>query len=327
MQPGGCIFEGMSMLVSEPIFEQDSSRPMSHCSTLTILPDGALLAAWFSGSYETSPDVAILASRRESAAAGWSAPAAIAEVPGYSLGQPVYLVRPDGELWLFFDVITGKDWTSAQPYLQKSPDNGLTWQPAVQLMDYPGLMFRSKPVILADRIIMPVYDENTWQSMMMISEDGLSWRLTDPMATPQGNIHPTVVQMPGDSLLAYLRTGGHGGVIWRTESTDGGDTWCIPTPTDLLNPNSGIDLIRLKNGSLVLAYNPSDRLRTPLRVALSEQDEQWRWQQDVDDTHAEVSYPALQQTADGLIHLVYTYRRERIQYACFDEQWLREGDR
>ncbi len=299
---------------------------MSHCSTISLLPDDILIVAWFSGSFETSPDVAIMASRREVSAKGWSAPMVIAEVPGNSLGQPVFLARPDGELWLFFDVITGSDWTSALPYFQRSLDNGITWQPAVKLMDYPGLMFRSKPVILPDRIIMPVYDENTWQSMMLISEDGLSWRLTDPMSTPQGNIHPTVVQMPENRLLAYLRTGGKGGVIWRTESFDSGETWSTPAATELPNPNSGIDLIRLKNGNLVLAYNPSDHLRTPLRIALCEGDEQWRWHQDVNTMHAEISYPTLQQTEDGLIHLVYTYRRERINYACFDEQWLREGN-
>ena len=315
------------MFFSQPIFRQTPQRPMSHCATLTALADGTLLAAWFSGSYETAPDVAILAARRRPGEREWSEPQVIASRDGYSLGQPVFLVRPDGELWLFFVVIMQQDWTSAQPYVQRSGDGGRTWSEPVQIMDYPGLMFRSRPLILPGRILMPVYDEKTWESRMMISDDdGRTWRLTAPIHTSSGNIHPCPVELSDGRLLAYLRTGGKGGVIWRTESYDRGETWREATPTSLPNPNSGIDLLRLQSGDLALAYNPSERLRTPLCVALAGEDEDWRWQRTLEDGDGEFSYPTLIQTGDGTIHIVYTYRREHIQYACFSEAWLR-GER
>lgn len=316
------------MFVKRPVFERLPDRPFAHCATLVTLPDGSLLTAWFGGAYETAPDVVILAARRDPGGEAWSKPHVIAEVPGHSLGQPVFLARPDGELWLFFDVIMGSDWTSAVPHWQRSFDLGHTWQVSVPLMDYPGLMFRSRPVVLPGRIILPVYDENTWQSRMLISDDdGRSWRLTAPIITPSGNIHPCVVALPEGRLLAYLRTGGTGGVIWRTESLDGGETWSSPAPTDFPNPNSGIDLLRLRSGALVLAFNDSDHLRTPLCVALAEEDERWHWQQTLEDAHAEFSYPAMAQTDDGCIHVVYTYRREHIHHACFTEGWLRARER
>lgn len=315
------------MMQSYPIFEQLPDQPMAHCATLTELADGTLLAAWFGGSYETAPDVVILAARKRPDESAWSQPQVIADLPGYSLGQPLFLVRPDGDLWLFFVAIMDRDWTSAQPYVQRSADGGRTWQPPEQLLDYPGLMFRSRPMVLADRIILPVYDEKSWASLMMISQDdGQSWRLTQPIRTAQGNIHPCLVQRADGSLLAYLRTGGSGGVIWRTESQDLGDTWSEATPTTLPNPNSGIDLLRLHSGALLLAFNDSPRLRTPLCVALAEQDEDWRWQRTVEDAHAEFSYPTLLQGRNGQIHLVYTYRRQHIHYACFDQAWLRESE-
>lgn len=311
---------------SSPVFTQLDDRPMAHCATLSALPDGTLLCAWFGGAYETSPDVAILAAWRPPGADRWSDPVVIADVPGCSMGQPVFLPRPDGELWLFFAVIMERDWTSAVPHWQRSRDGGLTWEPPARLLDRPGLMFRSKPLVLDGRIILPVYDERTWQSCIMLSDDGgQTWRLTAPMVTPSGNIHPCVVQLSDGHLLAYLRTGGAGGVIWRAESADGGETWSMPTPTDIPNPNSGIDLIRLASGRLMLAFNDSDRLRTPLCVALADEDEQWRWKRTIEDSLAEYSYPTLLQTGEA-IHLVYTARREYIHYARLDEAWLLEGE-
>lgn len=327
------------MFGQSPIFSQSSERPLAHCATVTALPDDTLVAAWFSGTFEGATDMVIMASRYQDST--WSAPETIVEAPGHALGQPVFLTRPDGELWLFFVIVmetlteTGRSfnalpplaaWLSAQPYMQRSLDGGRTWSEPVQVMDYPGLMFRSRPLVLPDRIIMPVYDETTWESRMMISkDDGHTWNLTAPMTTPDGNIHPCVVPLSDGRLLAYLRTGGKGGVIWRTESQDRGDTWTQPTATRLPNPNSGIDLLKLQSGALVLAYNNNDRLRTPLCVALAEEDEGWHWQQTLADGAGEFSYPTLIQSNDGLIHIVYTYRREHIHHASFSEAWLRES--
>ncbi len=314
------------MLTKTPIFSQLPDQPTAHCATLTQLPNGALLAAWFGGAYETAPDVVILAASRHPLDKKWSQPRIIAKVTGHALGQPVFLLRPDGELWLFFNVIMAQDWTSAQPYWQRSLDHGETWQAPESLLDYPGLMFRSRPVILPGRIILPVYDEKSWQSLMLISDDqGQTWRLTAPLSTPNGNIHPCVVCLPNGHLLAYLRPGGAGGVIWRSESFDRGETWSQPTATNLPNPNSGLDLLRLQSGSLVLAFNNSNRQRTPLCVAWAKEDELWRRPQTLEDAPGEFSYPTLLQTNDEHIHLVYTYRREHIHHACFTEKWLREA--
>ncbi|MEA3335465.1 MAG: sialidase family protein [Chloroflexota bacterium] len=313
------------MLTKTAIFQQQLDRPMTHCATLTELPDGTLLAAWFAGAYETSPDVVIQSARLAPGSSGWSTPQVMAELPGHSVGQPVFLKRPDGGLWLFFVGIMGREWTSAQPFLQRSSDGGESWSTPGRLIDYPGLMFRSRPVILTGRIILPVYDENSWKSRMMISDDdGKSWRLTDPIKTPPGNIHPCVVRLDDGRLLAYLRTGGSGGVIWRTTSDDRGDTWHKPRPTELANPNSGLDLLRLQDGSLVLAYNHSDRLRTPLCVALATENEAWGRPRTIEDAPAEFSYPTLLQSQNGTIHMVYTYRRQHIHHAAFPQTWLHE---
>lgn len=314
-------------ILKMPVFERLSDRPFAHCAALADLGEAGLAAVWMGGSYETAPDVGLLEARLLPGADGWTPPRVIAQVNGHSLGQPVLLPRPGGDIWFFYVVIQQQDWRSAVPYVKKSSDGGQTWSEPVRLFDYPGLMLRSRPLVLQNRIILPAYDENTWQSRMIISDDdGQTWRLTAPMISPNGNIHPNLVVMPGGRLLCYLRTGGKGGVIWRSESSDGGESWSAPGATALPNPNSGIDLLKLASGRLALAYNNSPTLRTPLCVALTTgENEDWRWQQVIEDEYAEISYPALLQTADRAVHLVYTYRREAIHYARFDEDWLMQG--
>jgi predicted neuraminidase len=191
-------------------------------------------------------------------------------------------------------------------------------------MDYPGLMFRGRPLAMGDRIILPAYDENTWESIMLISDDeGQSWRLTEEIQSPPGNIHAALVQLSEDRILAYLRPGGNGGVIWRTMSDDLGETWENPVPTQIPNPNSGFDLIRLHSGKLLLAFNDSASNRTPLCIALADEDERFFYKDTIESGPGEFSYPSLLQTKDHDIHMVYTYHRKYIIYAKFSEEWIR----
>lgn len=330
------------MLVKEPVFKQIPDRPMAHCATLELMPDGAMMTAWFGGTYETSKDMAILAARRELGSKSWSVPRVISGIPDRALGQPVFLPRPDGNVWLFFVVVTEPEppphaprydmlpppraWYSAQPYFQISRDYGCTWENPVQLLDYPGLMFRSRPLILPNRILLPVYDERSLESRMLISDDdGDSWWLTDPIVTPHGNIHASLVQLSDGRILAYLRPCSSGGYIWSTQSLDNGETWSEPKATSLPNPNSGICLLRLNSGRLVLAYNNSKNSRTPLSIASMKEDERWESLQTLEEGKGEFSYPTMIQTDDDKIHIVYTYQRKHIHYACFTEDWLEKG--
>ena len=310
------------MKIKQPIFSPDTAHPMAHCATLAVLPDGQLISAWYAGSAECAPDVVIFAATYHELT--WSHPRVIARVPGLSLGQPVLLPLGNGDLVLFFVILPDRGgWRQARPFCQRSQDGSYTWSAPQPLLNYPGLMFRARPMRLAGRIILPVYDEITWQSRMLLSDDAaLTWKLTAPITTPQGNIQPSLARLDDGRLLAYLRTGEKGGWIWRTSSSDNGETWETPNPTHLPNPNSGIDLLRTQSGRLILAYNPSASQRTPLAVTTAGQQENWQPPHLLEDGPGEYSYPALAQTPDGLIHLVYTWRRQTIAHICFSETWL-----
>ena len=107
--------------------------------------------------------------------------------------------------------------------------------------------------------------------------------------------------------------------IYRSDSTDGGITWCPPYSTELPNNNSGIDLACLPDGRLVLACNPIGKNwggRSPLSLLISEDGgASWRHL-----THLETgsgkygyAYPAIRY-ADGALHITYTWCRQTIAY-------------
>ena len=46
----------------------------------------------------------------------------------------------------------------------------------------------------------------------------------------------------------------------------------------------------------------------------------------IEEGTGEYSYPAAIQTPDGLIHLVYSYRKRTIKYIFFNEEWLFQAE-
>jgi predicted neuraminidase len=96
-------------------------------------------------------------------------------------------------------------------------------------------------------------------------------------------------------------------------------------PTQIPNPNSGFDLVRLQSGNLLLAFNDSASERTPLCIALGDEKERWFGKRSIAAGPGEFSYPSLIQTKDGAVHMVYTYQRKYIQYATFSEEWVNAG--
>jgi predicted neuraminidase len=86
----------------------------------------------------------------------------------------------------------------------------------------------------------------------------------------------------------------------------------------LPNPNAGTDAVTLRDGRHVLVYNPVPKGRTPLKVAISADGKTWHDAVTLERDPGEYSYPTVIQTADGLVHITYTWRRERIRHAVID---------
>ena len=311
---------------SDLAFSVNAERRECHCATLVELPNGDLMAAWYAGSREGNPDVAILGARLPAGETHWTPARVLVPAAHEGQGNPVLFLDRRDRVHLVYDTRYGPSWQECEVHFKISTDQGRTWGPQCALHEEHGWMVRNKPIQLCNgEILLPIYDEIKWSSMVLISSDeGDHWSVHGNVTAPTGCIQPTVIQSSDGELLMFLRTGGTGGCIRRTTSPDNGRTWTQTTGTDLPNPNSGIDMVRLANGHLVLCYNDSSTARTPLTVALStDEGETWPIRRHLETDEGEYSYPAIIQTTDGLIHLIYTHRRTSIKHVAFTEEWLR----
>jgi predicted neuraminidase len=95
--------------------------------------------------------------------------------------------------------------------------------------------------------------------------------------------------------------------------------------TNLPNPNSGTDAVTLKDGRHLLVYNHTIRYagkwggsRSPINVAISTDGKKWFAVTELETEPGEFSYPAVIQSTDGMIHIIYTWKRKTIKHVVVD---------
>ena len=309
------------LLQSEFIYET-APFPSCHASTIAETPSG-LIAAWFGGTGEKNPDVGIWVSRYE--AGHWTPPGEVAngvESPTkrYPTWNPVLFQPKHGPLLLFYKV--GPDPRIWWGMLLTSDDAGKTWSKPRRLPEGIVGPIKNKPVQLAngDLLSPSSSEDGGWRVHFERSADlGETWTATPPVNDGKkiGAIQPSILFHQGGKLQALGRT--RQGRIFETWSADGGRTWGEMTLTDLPNPSAGTDAVTLKDGRHLLIYNPVATGRSPLALAASPDGKIWSAALVLEDQpDQEFSYPAIIQTRDGLVHVTYTWKRERIKHAVID---------
>lgn len=295
-----------------------------HASTVLPLDDGSVIAAWFAGSSESDDDVKILTSVRGTDGK-WGEPIRVSADPNVAHWNPVLFQNDDGTITLYFKV--GKNTQYWKTYYSTSTD-GKVWATPKELVpgDNSGGRgpVKNKPIRLKNgTILAPGSTEidDKYRCFVDISTDnGKTWN-----RTPEINssflrffkvpmIQPTLWESKDGSVHMFTRT--KVGKIYRSDSYDGGKTWCTAYPTNLPNNNSGIDLDTDDSGRIFLVYNPVGipGIRTPLTLAVSLDDGKTFTKIKTFETRlAEYSYPAVVVKGDT-IHITYTYERDYIAY-------------
>jgi predicted neuraminidase len=311
--------------------------PYKHPASITELDNGDLYLVYYGGGGEYADATAVFGSRLARGSGAWTAPRKLAADPFRSLGNGVIWQAPDKLLWLFYVVRFGDTWSSSRIQVKVSSDRGETWSdPSILALD-AGMMVRGRPIVLANGdYLLPVYHE-TGEDREVVGPESTSrflrfnpsrkaWTESGVIRSKKGNIQPAPVAIDADHLIAYCRRGGgYGpstdGYLVRAESRDGGRTWSEGQDSRFPNPNSAIDFVRLRNGHLALVYNDSMTRRTPLRVAISsDNDKSYPHARDIASGANDFAYPVAIQTQDDKIHVIYTSdRRKQINHAVFDE--------
>jgi predicted neuraminidase len=315
------------MFVSAEFIFESAPFASAHASTI-VETDGALLAAWFGGSREGASDVGIWMSRR--AGSGWAPPREVAtcqqsDGARVACWNPVLVRSADGTLLLFYKA--GPRVAAWWGMVRTSRDGGTTWSAARRLPD--GILgpIKNKPILLTNGDLLAGSSTESfdnppeWRIHFERSSDlGQTWSTAAPPASPKAApieaIQPSILRHSTDSLQAIGRT--RSGRIFETWSADDGKTWSPLALTELPNPNSGIDAVTLRDGRQLLVYNRTTTGRSPLNVALSPDGKTWSDALVLEREPGEYSYPAVIQTADGLVHVTYTWQRTRIKHVVLD---------
>ena len=326
-------------IIIERVVGPEIPGPYKHPATICELDNGDLLIAYYGGEGEYKGDTAVYGLRKEKGETAWSRPEIIADTPNRSEGNAAAWQAPDGVVWLFYVTNYGPTWSDARVKYKISKDGARTWSDSHLLAFEPGTMCRSRPILLNDGdYLLPLYHEtgddregtasDTCSYFLRYNPKARTWTATNRIYSKMGNLQASPVQIDDNYLVAYIRRGGRfgplpEGVLYRSESRDGGRTWSPGGATEFRNPNSAADFIRLRNGHLLLVFNDNNQgERMPLTVAIStDNDRTFPHRRNIVNRPGDTAaYPSAIQTKDGKIHVVYTSgERTIIQHAVFDE--------
>lgn len=309
--------------------------PSCHASTIEENQDGKLVAAWFGGTDEKHPDVGIWFSMRDEDK--WSPPVELAngiqfvKTNGTPFRHPCWnpvLFQPkNGPLMLFYKV--GPTPSSWWGMLMTSTDGGRNWSVPQRLPEQIDGPVKNKPIQLPSGEILcgSSTEHDGWRVHFESTADfGKSWKRIGPVNDGKkfSAIQPSILMLGGEKLLAVGRT--RQGKVFQIASPDLGKTWSEMEASDLPNPSAGTDAVTLKDGRHLIVYNHTARGRSPLNVAVSSDGKAWQAALVLEDQPGEYSYPAIIQTNDGMVHIAYTWKRERIRHAVIDPTQLHPAE-
>ena len=272
---------------------------------------------------------------------GWSAPVKLANGADANW-NPVLFFREDGTLLLFYK--EGQRIAEWRTMFMTSSDDGKTWSAPRELVtgDVSGGRgpVRNKLIRLASGRVLAggSTEHGIWRAFADISDDnGISWHKSNAVAIAKlkynegektaesniavssqsfygrGVIQPSLWQSADGSVHMLLRSSE--GFVHRADSTDEGESWSAAYPLTLPNNNSGLDLVALADGRLLLVCNPVAAnwgMRSPLSLFMSEDDgHTWHKLIDLETEKGEFSYPAII-AEDHDVYISYTYDRKNI---------------
>ncbi len=301
-----------------PAFFAADSLPQTaesaQASTLAILPNGKLFAAW-------GTDAGILTSILGKS--GWSAPqiavnreilagSVLAQVR--KIGNPALLTQ-GGKLWLWFE---SHSWAGVQINFMQS-ENGETWSAPRRLVLSPfvnaGTRLGTAPAHLENgEIALPVSHE--W-----LADFGEILRI-DSNGKVLMKTRLPIFQTRRPALLVENKTTAHAFLrgaqnLQHAATTDGGTTWNALPPVDSFSDS--VAALKLPSGAWLIV---DENLNAWISKDLGKT---WNLARVIESgAGGEFSYPFLMIEPNGRIHLSYTWNRKTIRHAAFSEAWLVE---
>jgi len=239
-------------LISSEFLFKKGPFESCHASTIAETRSG-LVVAWYGGTWEGNPDVAIWISLERGRK--WGTPVRVADglQPDgktlYPCWNPVLHQPAEGPLLLFYKVgLRPSRWWGM---LMTSADGGKTWSKPRRLSQgYIGPV-RNKPVLLTDGSLLcgASTEYRGWKVHLERTPDlGASWERTSDLneGSAYEVIQPTLLCWPSGRIQLLARTKQRS--IAQSWMGQDWKAWSPVEATCLPNPNSAIDAVVLKDG-------------------------------------------------------------------------------
>ncbi len=235
---------------------------------------------------------------------------------------------------------------------KKSLDLGNTWNfgrefpPEIIVPDHRPPFYAAPQDLLqleSGKLLMAVcflapdkrYPQHYDAAFLLSANEGNTWKRTHILTVPEerGAMEPTIVEIKPNELFCFLRN--KSGYLYKTTSSDGGESWTEPVKTDIPSPESICKLMKLQSGKVLLVWNnqssTTQRPRYPLVCALSEDGCRSWSEPKVIATESglnQLSNFGVIQLNDGRILLATSHYHATppttsdIDLALFDEKWI-----
>jgi predicted neuraminidase len=296
-----------------------------NCKTGSLVEtaSGDILAAWYGAEGTTHGNTALWTARFT--AGKWQQPELVRKYEGQNVWNPVFVKKADGNLALFFRTYhpEGDDthrYKRTFTYsILHSSDDGKNWSEDTKLPE--GITGASKcsPLILSDTSWLvpssvPLDNENHRAVLLHTADEGKNWTTYEPIlredATEQMT-EPCLVQTKDKTIHIFLRDRQkqeenrrvmHATFDLTTKKVS------VATATNVENPDTGIDVVSLPPGRLLMAANPCTKGRSPLSLLISS-DNGANWEKfvDLETGKGSFSQPALLLARDGKLHAIYSF--------------------
>ncbi|TWU11494.1 Sialidase precursor [Symmachiella macrocystis] len=321
--------------VIHTIFEGQSPDKLVCDTTLRAMPDGSWVMVMLGGGdKEPSPRNRIFLTRSLDQGRTWSEMQPIdfgvkKNDPNRAL-VPTELMVHGERCTLFFTTHDGR-FGEARTWQAHSNDSCRTWSAMTPVPDplHKASFIRNHIVTRDGRIMLPFqfyvgerFPHNPRNGVMISEDDGKTWsvhgwiRLTDNDKY-RGWAENNIVELADGTISMLIRADKLGGVLYRTDSHDGGKTWPdFATKTDIPNPGSKATLYPLGGNRVAILHNPNPKQRNPLSLWISDDGmKTWPYRRVLVDSPGRLNYP------DGFVspdkeylHFAFDDNRHRAVY-------------
>lgn len=308
----------------------------NHQPAVTWLPDGRLLAIWFSTDAEAGREMVVLQSTFDGE--NWQPATLFCKVPGRNMTGSALLTLDNGDLLHFQGVGDAGEWKDLALALRRW-NNG-SWSPLQYIEPEHAVRHQviAGPIVTKDGRILLCCDagpDGEAGTALHVSKDGgKTWKDTGSIIK---GIHAGLVELKDGRLMALGRGNAINGRMPLSISADGGRTW-IYRASEFPPIGSGQRLVlrRLQEGPLMLcsfgksglyvALSYDEGATWPVNKLLTDGKTRtldggaWTGTFTLDATHAEPKgYLACTQSPNGTIHLLSS----RVHYR-FNLAWVEE---